>query len=509
MKLPWNSHSGFKLDLAANLTASAWSMLIQLVCVPLYIRFLGVEAYGLIGFYLMLQAMLQVLDLGLSPTMNREMARYSVQPEKADEARDLVRTLEVGYWLIGMVIGAAILMAAPWLAVHWIKAGAIPVRSVVQTVMLMGALAFFQWPFSFYQGGLVGLRHQVLVNVMKVGAATLVGLGGVLIIWRVSTTIHALLIWQICVNAVCVATLRICLWSSLPSSERRARFDLVVAQNVRGFAAGMTGIAVTSLVLTQADKLLASKLFSLRTFGYYALAWSLANSPLVVAGCLFNVSFPRMSALVSAGDEEAMSQLYHRGSQLMAVLILPVAAIVSLFSFEILHLWIGNSETASGAAPILSVLFAGSAINALLYLPFVLQLAAGWTKLPLVAGVVSIMILVPLMFPMAKYFGPVGAASIWTMLNVLNMLIAVPIMHRRLLRGETWNYFEDIGLPLLGVVSTVTLGRLMFTKFDSRLATIAVLSGLWLVSQLVAVLAAPLVRTSLVHHFSKRSVSYV
>ena len=80
-------------------------MLLQMACVPLYIRFLGVEAYGLIGFYLMLQAILQVLDLGLSPTMNREMARYSVQPEKADEARDLVRTLELGYWLIGLMIG--------------------------------------------------------------------------------------------------------------------------------------------------------------------------------------------------------------------------------------------------------------------------------------------------------------------------------------------------------------------------------------------------------------------
>src|SRR6202451_1874160 len=106
----------FRHGLLANLAGSAWSTLMQLVCVPLYIRFLGIEAFGLIGFYLMSQAVLQVLDLGLSPTMNREMARYSVQPEKADEARDLVRTLEAGYWLIGIAIGAIILAAAPWLA---------------------------------------------------------------------------------------------------------------------------------------------------------------------------------------------------------------------------------------------------------------------------------------------------------------------------------------------------------------------------------------------------------
>src|SRR6266446_1136965 len=110
----------------------------QLACIPLYIKFMGIEAYGLIGFYLVLQAMLQVLDLGLSPTMNREMARYSVQPGKAEAARDLVRTLEICYWLIGLLIGAGIVSASPWIARHWIHANAIPVRNVMQAVMLMG-----------------------------------------------------------------------------------------------------------------------------------------------------------------------------------------------------------------------------------------------------------------------------------------------------------------------------------------------------------------------------------
>src|SRR6202050_1958460 len=128
----------FRHGLIANFAGSGWSALMQLVCIPLYIKFMGIEAFGLIGFYLVFQAMTQVLDLGLSPTMNREMARYSVQPEKAAEARDLVRTLEVGYWLIGIAIGAIILAAAPVIAAAWIKVGSIPIRTVSHAVMLMG-----------------------------------------------------------------------------------------------------------------------------------------------------------------------------------------------------------------------------------------------------------------------------------------------------------------------------------------------------------------------------------
>ena len=510
MKFPWSfrSRSGFKLELVASFAGTGWAGIVQLACIPAYIKLMGIESYGLIGFYLVLQAMLQVLDLGLSPTMNREMARYSVQPEKAAEARDLVRTLEIGYWLIGLFIGAGILTAAPWLATHWIKASAIPIRNVTQAVMLMGILAVFQWPVSFYQGGLMGLRQQVLLNALKISAATLANVGAVLILWGISPTIQAFLLWQVGVGAVMVTALAISLWRSLPSCERTARIDFAVARNVRRFAAGMTGIAVTSLVLTQADKLLVSKLFSLRMFGYYALAWSVANGPLILSGCVFSVLFPRMSALVTTGDKNAISLSYHRGSQLMAVLILPIASVVAAFSFEILHLWTRNTETAANTAHVLTLLIVGSAINALLYLPYALQLAYGWTKLSIVAGLISISILIPLMFPMTKHFGLVGAASIWAILNLLNMLIAVPIMHRRLLPLETWGYFGDVGLPLLYTAATAVIARLMFSKLESPLATVAVLAGVWVASVAGAVVSAPLIRAEVRRHFSSLMHSY-
>jgi O-antigen/teichoic acid export membrane protein len=150
----------------------------------------------------------------------------------------------------------------------------------------------------------------------------------------------------------------------------------------------------------------------------------------------------------------------------------------------------------------------GSAINALLYLPYILQLAFGWTKLPLLASLISISILVPLMFPMTKHFGPVGAALIWPILNVLNMLITVPIMHRRLLPRETWRYFSDIGVPLLCTTATAAVGRFVFTKLETPLATLAVLAGLWLASLGAAVVAAPLIRAGVRRHLSKLIPSY-
>lgn len=510
MNFPWKTKtiSGVQLDLFANFAGAGWSAAIQLACVPLYIKFMGIEAYGLVGFYLMLQAMIQVLDLGLSPTMNREMARCSVQPEKAAEARDLVRTLEAGYWVIGLAIGTVILAAASPIAKHWIKASAIPVHDVQQAVMLMGVLAVFQWPVSFYQGGLMGLHRQVLFSVLKIVMVTLSHGGAVLILWLVSPTIRAFLLWQVLVSVLYAMLIALFLWTSLPPSGRAPRFDPNVVRNIWRFAAGVSGITLIGLILTQLDKVFLSKLLNLKMFGYYMLAWVVANGLWLITSAVFNVVFPRLSALVAMGDEDKLKLSYHRGSQLMAVLVLPVAAVLSLFSFDILRLWTGSGETALHAAPVVSILVIGSAINGLLHLPYALQLACGWTRLSLLAGLISIAVAIPAIFLMATHYGGVGAATVWAGLNVLTALSVVPLMHRRLLKGETWLYFGDIGFPLLCATLMAALGRVIFANLTPSILEIIILLGVWFSAAVVAVLAAPQIRSWLVAQVMKRKLLY-
>src|SRR2546421_3300096 len=107
-------------NVAANLLAKIWAVLMSLAVVPVYIRALGMEAYGLLGFFLSLTAIFAVLDLGLGNSLNRQLAQYSVQPGSEQQTRDLLRTLESIYWLVGIVAGAATALLAPLIAAHWL-----------------------------------------------------------------------------------------------------------------------------------------------------------------------------------------------------------------------------------------------------------------------------------------------------------------------------------------------------------------------------------------------------
>jgi O-antigen/teichoic acid export membrane protein len=86
--------SSVKKNIVANFAGKAWASIMSLVFIPLYIKFMGIEAYGLIGIFVSLIAILAILDMGLSSTLSRELARLSTSEDTAQESKDLVRTME-------------------------------------------------------------------------------------------------------------------------------------------------------------------------------------------------------------------------------------------------------------------------------------------------------------------------------------------------------------------------------------------------------------------------------
>jgi O-antigen/teichoic acid export membrane protein len=295
------------------------------------------------------------------------------------------------------------------------------------------------------------------------------------------------------------------LWRSLPACNHAARFDFRLVRSIWRFAAGMSGIALSAVILMQLDKLILSKLFSLEMFGYYTLAGTVSNAiPTMLAGPVFTALFPRFSSLMALNDETALTLLYHQGTQLMAVLVLPVAAVLSFFSYDIVFLWTGSSQAAGTASPIVSILVIGMAMNALMTLPYALQLSHGWTSIGLRINIFLIVTLVPAIYYMATHYGAVGAATVWILLNSIYVLIGVPLTHRRLLRGEMRRWFvEDVMPPLGAALLIVGLGRYLLSSPMRPMTAIAGLSSVLVGALLSAALMAPHIREWISQQFTK------
>jgi O-antigen/teichoic acid export membrane protein len=503
---PGRPSGALRRDAFANLVGRAWIALAGLVFVPLYIKLLGVEAYGLVGFAATLQVGMSLLDVGLATTLNRELARMragggrsaeGAEGHVAQQQRDLVRTLEITYWVAALAIVVLVELGASAIAGRWLHPERLSTGSVETAIRLIGITIALQFPFTLYEGGLLGIGRQIALNVVLVVGATLrFGAVVAVLVW-VSPTIEAFFVWQVVVTALQTTAGAWLLWWSLPTG-RRPRFRLHVLSGVWRFAAGMAGITLTAVVLTHMDKLVLSKLLTLADFGYYTLATVATGVLYVLFLPLFQAVFPRFSQAVAAGDAATLNRLYHRSAQAMSVLVLPAATVFAFFAREVMLLWTRSPEAAEATRVIVAVFAAGTALHGLMNIPYALQLAAGWTRLALYANVVAIVVLLPAIVVLSSRYGAVGAAVVWLALNVGYATIGVGIMHRRLLRGElTRWYLVDVGLPLVASVGAAGAVRLVAAGPTSVLALFATIFVALTVTYLAAAGATTVGRDAL------------
>jgi len=499
-----------KKNIAANFTGSLVQALMALLFIPLYIKFLGIEAYGLIGLFMTMQALFMLLDMGLGATVNREMARLSVLPDKAQEMRDLVRSLEVIYWCIAVLFGVAVMAFSSFIAVYWVRPKQLSPEVIRQAILIMGLAIAFQWPVSFYSGGLMGLQRQVLLNIINTVVATIRWCGAVLVLWLVSPTIHAFFSWQILVSLLHVFLTSLFLWRSLPATGKRSVFQGRIIFGIWRFAAGMSGITILATLLTQADKIILSKMLSLEMFGYYTLAGMMAMTLYRLIGPVFLAVYPRFTQLVELKDQEALKQLYHKACQFMSVLILPATAVIAFFSYEILLLWTGNTVTAKNTYMLASILIIVTALNGLMNLPYALQLAHGWTRLAFYVNLVSVMLLVPLTMLMAWKYGAIGASFVWVILNSGYVIIAIQFMHRRLLKREKWIWYEkDVGIPMLVALATAGVFKwIAGGAYSSPWMSVAILILISSVTLGATALMTPTTRNFVFNQLMKFKLTY-
>ncbi len=494
-----------KKNVAANYFGQGWQALMGLAFIPLYIRYLGIEAYGLIGIFALLQAWLALLDMGMKPALGREMARFTGGAHNAQSIRDLLRSIE----LIGIVIAGGVALgiwaASGWLASHWVTAKNLPVEVVTHAFAVMGVVTALRFIENIYVSSIVGLQRQVLQNVVTSIMATLRGLGAVALLAWVSPTIEAFFLWQGLISTITVALFAGVVYRALPPSPLPARFSWPALIGIRRFAAGMLGITFLALLLTQIDKILLSRLLTLESFGYYALAGVVANALYLLAGPITAALYPRFTELATNGDAAALRAVYHQGAQLVTVLMGSAAMLLMLFGDRVLRLWTGNPALAQKVAPLLAVLALGTLLNGLMQIPYQVQLAHGWTSLAIRVNILAVCLMVPAILWVVPAYGAIGAARVWVTLNAGYLVLAIPLMHRRLLPAEKWNWYrQDVAAPLAAAAATAFLCRWVMPHNLNRLGEFSVLlmTASWVL--IAAVWAAPRVRHQLARHLPGR-----
>ncbi len=501
--------ASLKRNIVANIVGKVWSAGIVILLIPQYIKYLGIESYGLIGFYATLIGSMLILDLGLSTTLNRELAKFRAGNQSPADIRDLTFSLECIYWCVGLLISLSVVALSGFIAAHWVNAEKLSFPVVKQSVILMGIVMAFQWPISLYNGGLTGLEKQVLNNLIIVIMSTIRAVGVLAVLHFVSPTIQVFFIWQAVTSLLYVLIMRWGLWKELPRHHLKPRFSKDQVKVIWRFAAGMTGISIVTFFLSQADKIVLSKILPLSQFGYYSLAFSVSSSITLLTAPIIVAFFPRFAALSSRVLHDELIFTYHQACRLMAFFMFPFGFFLLFFMKNILLIWTRDMNTTENSFLLAQILIAGNMLNALMIVPYNLIIAGGWTKFAFIQNAIASIIIVPLLFWLTNMYGATGAACVWVLINAGYVLISQPIIHRRLLKTElvTW-YWNDTLLPMLPSLMAFLIIKFSLKYFlpDLRLS-FAALCCIFVIGFTLSIINMPVARTIFLRKLFQRKIS--
>ena len=89
------STPSLKINVFASYASQIYLVIISIAILPIYMKYMGAEAYGLVGFFSMLQGLFNLLDFGLTPTISRQTTQYNAGVETALGFRQLFRSLSI------------------------------------------------------------------------------------------------------------------------------------------------------------------------------------------------------------------------------------------------------------------------------------------------------------------------------------------------------------------------------------------------------------------------------
>ncbi len=453
-----------KQNILANTVSQGFVTALGIAVVPIYLRLLGPEAYGLVGFLAMLQAWFNLMDMGITATLARETARYQGGALAAGTYRRLVSILERLFLTMALTGGVILFLGAGVVAARWLQVDQLPMAEVIVALRCMAGVVALRWMAGIYRSILTGSERLVWMGAYTSGIGLLRFVGVLPVLWAVPGSIRAFFYFQVCVSAVELLGLALEARRKLPHSQS---LDASVSSTLRPLAGFALSIALTGALwalASQTDKLALSRLLPLEHYGYFSLAALAAGGVNVVAGPIGAAILPRLSRLVAEGDDSAVERVYRSASQLVGLVAIPTALTLAFFAQRILFAWTGNETASTAAAPILVFYAIGNGLLVLQGMAYYLQVAKGDMRLHLLGAPLFLALYLPIMLWMVTHFGLKGAGLPWLLSVSLFFMGWLPRIHRRFLLCSHRAWLFDLLLLLLPALGISGGARLLMDR---------------------------------------------
>lgn len=311
-----------------NVVPLIWSTLLGLVTIPIVVKAIGIDQFGIYGLFSVLMAPLSLANLGFGEATIKYVAQYARNGDLATASR-FIRTTLLFNGLVGLMGAFLIWFAGPSAAYTFFNLPRDQHEILRQCLMLVGATwlvnqisgVFMGVPPAFQNFRLVAWASVVVNTSAAVFGIVFVLLGFGLYGYTAANLLSAIVSMIIWVTAA---------RRLLPSQNLWPGFDLSVWRRAFHFGSWRSLAQLGGLLASQAERFLLGAFLTPAAVGFYNVALNLEQRVYIAVFRMSEVLFPVFSGLERSSQDRMLSMLLRATWLLSAVAVCALIPMIAL-----------------------------------------------------------------------------------------------------------------------------------------------------------------------------------
>ncbi|MFZ5720233.1 MAG: oligosaccharide flippase family protein [Pseudomonadota bacterium] len=385
-----------------NFVGAVLPIALSLLTVPLYLKLVGPDRYGVLAIAWLLLGYFGLFDLGLGRATSFRVA--SLKDAEPEARASTVWSAVCVNLVMGVVGGVVLWGVASYFFGHVLKAPDALRPEILAGVPMLAAAVPVATVTGVLTGALQGREKFLDTNVINVSTTTLFQLLPLGVAYFVGPSLPLLLTVAILARVLAIFALGYRCHRELFQGIR-PRFDRNEIPFLLKFGGWVNLTSIVGPILDIVDRFAIGAVLGTTALAVYTIPFQLTQRIRLLPGSLANALFPRMTS----STPEVRDALARRAIQTLACVVSPVVLCGILVLEPFLIIWVG-ADMATQAAPIGRVLFVAFWANAFALVPFIFLQSSGRPDLPPKMHLIEIPIYLTGLYGGMKLIGLLGCA---------------------------------------------------------------------------------------------------
>jgi O-antigen/teichoic acid export membrane protein len=392
-----------------NLAGLLIPIIVAIFAIPLLIRGLGTDRFGVLSLAWVVIGYFSLFDLGLGRALTQLVSK-KLGTGQDQEIPELIWTALFLMLLLGLVGTIVMLLLSPWLVHEILNIPEALRPETLHSFYLLSLSIPFLVSTAGMQGILKSYQRFGLINAVRIPLGVLIFAGPLLVLPFSRSLLPVVSVLTVGLLIAWGVHFPICFFV-IPALRRSIAIKAALVGSLFRFGSWMTVTNIVGPLMVHLDRFLIGALASMTAVAYYTTPYEVVTKLGLIPAALIGVLFPAFSTAF-AHDRSYTTRLFSQGVKFIFLGMFPVALFIVTFASEGIDLWLG-AEFVENSSYVLQWLAAGVFINSLAQVAFAMIQGAGRPDLTAKLHLLELPFYLLGVYWLIKQYGIQGAAVAW------------------------------------------------------------------------------------------------